>query len=133
MNRYSKAARSSQFVYVKMKLQPGMVYFPPVEMRFLYDSKNKCVRYSKDSLACHETVITDFHEQVNIDGMFTDGPAPFYVTDVPYYNIVVKSGDRTHRVGFEDIDEVFCCYNSYKWIVNLFKKICEENQLIKYQ
>ncbi|MBR4337483.1 MAG: hypothetical protein IKP91_04510 [Bacteroidaceae bacterium] len=133
MNRYSKAATSSQYVYVKLKLTPGMVYFAPVEMHFLYDSKSKCVRYSMDGLACHETVVTDFHEHVNIEEMFTDSPAQFYITDVPIFIFHVKSGDKMIRIAFEYLNEILEYHKSYKWIVTLFEKICEKDQLIKYQ
>jgi hypothetical protein len=130
MYRYSKAAESPSCVYVKMRLVPGDVFFTPVEMHFLYDSKCNCVKYSKDGLACHEIVITDFKEHVNIEKMFTDGPTPYRIYDAPCFFFYVKSGNKRRRYRFEQHDEIIEYHKSYKWVVNLFKKICEDDKLI---
>lgn len=130
MYRYSKAAESPSCVYVKMRLESGDVYYPSVEMYFLYDCKNKCVRYSTDGLVNHETIITDFNENVNIEDMFTEEPAPFVIYDVPCFYFFVKSGGKKRRYGFERHDDIIKYHNSYRWVVNLFEKICKEGKLI---
>lgn len=130
MNRYSKAARSPQCVYVKMTLEPAMMYFTPVVMHFLYDSNTKCVKFSKDGLVCHETVITDYQERVDIDDMFACNPeVPIAILDGTTYTFFVKSGNKRRHIDIENWDEIIGHYQPYQWVIDLFKQYSDERIL----
>lgn len=121
MYRYSKAAESPSCVYVKMRLKSND---KSVEMHFLYDSKCKSIKYSKDGLKCHETIMTDFKEHINMKKLFTDKPTPFKVFNEPCYYFYVKSGNKKRRIKFER--GRWDNHMPYKWLVNLFEEICRE-------
>ena len=131
MNPYASKATSLRYVYVDMELKPGGMYFSPVKIRFLYDSQDKSVKYCDDDLFHHQEIITDYQDEVNIDDMFTCGVAPYTILDSPCFHIFVKSGKRKRQIVFENSDDILEYYNSYKWVINLFRKICEEKHLIK--
>jgi len=130
MNRYSKAARSPHCVYVKMTLEPSMMYFTPIVMHFLYDSNAKCIKFSKDGLASHETVITDYQEKVDIDGMFACNPdVPIAILDGTTYTFFVKSGNKRRHIDIENWNEIILYYQPYQWVIKLFKKYSDEGKL----